>query len=315
MSETLEEADEAAARAAREPLIVNGEASISRLPVLRAVFDQTAETFSAALAHAIDGATEFEVTDLHAGTLAEMRRSFANGAASAVFQVDALDARVMITFDRGFIELLVEALFGASVDEPFIEEQRALTKIEMRAARGAIDDLVEGFTKALSPIVKTHFRLTQFEQLTDPAMLGRSGTIVVVARCELRYLGRTGEALIAAPRSAFDPYRNELARNPATEGSPQDVQWANKLHDRVVQTDVRVSAVMERGGLTLQDVATFEVGQIIRLPLSPTSLIKLECEERSLFWCELGQKDGHYTVRIEDYVDEDEEFIQHILAD
>jgi len=315
MSQSWEEAELAAARAAREPLIVNGEASISRLPVLRAVFEQTAESYAEALGKTVDGEFEFTVAELHAGTLAEMRRTFDIGSLTAVFQVDALDARVMVTLGRSFVELLIESLFGASVEEPFKEDEKAPTKIEMRAAFGAVEHISGGFSHALASIVKTHFKLEQFEAATDPTVLGRSGTIIVVCRFELKFLGRSGEALIALPRSAFDPYRNELARNPATEGSPQDVQWANKLHDRVVQTDVRVSAVMERGGLTLDDVARFEVGQIIRLPLSPTSLIKLECEERSLFWCELGQKDGHYTIRIEDYVDEDEEFIQQILAD
>jgi flagellar motor switch protein FliM len=314
MSQSWEEAEQAAARAAREPLIVNGEASISRLPVLRTMFDEAAESYASALSDVVEGAVDFSVAELHAGTLAEMRRTFDNAAVSAVFQVDALDARTMITFDRQFVELLVESLFGASIEERFVEDDRPLSKIEMRAARNAIEEIIAGLSRALAPIVKTHFKLEQLDAETDPTVLGRSGTIIVVCRCEFKFLGRVGEALIAVPRSAFDPYRNELARNPATEGSPADMQWTNKLHDRVVQTDVRVSAVMERDGLTLQDVAAFHVGQVIQLPLSPTSLIKLECEERSLFWCELGQKDGHYTIRIEDYVDEDEEFIQHILA-
>ena len=105
-----------------------------------------------------------------------------------------------------------------------------------------------------------------------------------------------------------------LSRNPATEGLSLDEAWSKKLHDSVVQAEVKVSAVMDRKGLTLEDVARFEVGQVIQLDASPTSLIKLECESRALFWCNFGQKEGFYTVRVEECVNETEEFLQDIIG-
>jgi flagellar motor switch protein FliM len=72
---------------------------------------------------------------------------------------------------------------------------------------------------------------------------------------------------------------------------------------------------MEKRGLTLDDVAKFEVGQVITLPTTLSSLIRLESADETLFWCTLGQKDGLYTVRIEDFVDDKQEFIQKILGE
>ncbi|HEY8261169.1 MAG TPA: FliM/FliN family flagellar motor C-terminal domain-containing protein, partial [Methylosinus sp.] len=71
---------------------------------------------------------------------------------------------------------------------------------------------------------------------------------------------------------------------------------------------------MEKRDLTLGDIARFEVGQIVELPVTPTGLIKLECEGQALFWCEIGQKDGAYTIRIEDFVDKEQEFIDDVLG-
>ncbi len=52
----------------------------------------------------------------------------------------------------------------------------------------------------------------------------------------------------------------------------------------------------------------------MKLPITPTSLLRVESEGRTLFWCALGQKDGSYTVRIEEFCDERQEFIQDLLG-
>jgi flagellar motor switch protein FliM len=64
----------------------------------------------------------------------------------------------------------------------------------------------------------------------------------------------------------------------------------------------------------LAEVSQFKIGQVISLPFSPASLIPLECVGKRLFNCALGQKDGFYTIRIEDVVDDQMEFLHSILS-
>lgn len=314
MNTALEEPAEFVQSSGGDPLIVNGEAVIDRLPVLRSIFDQMAAEFSQSMQELTGAPVDFLVENVGAGRIGEVQNLFDAYQLAGVYLVEQLDSKVIVGVDRAFVIALVETLFGSNVADAFPDDQRTISRVECRAARYALDLLTNGLRGSLSSIVATTFELERFDDDLDLSGIGRKNAIAVTCRCKLRAFRRAGEALVVIPRSAFDPYRAALAREPKSEGSTPSEHWTKKLHDSLVQTEVKVLATMEKRGLTLDDIARFEVGTIIQLPISPTDLLKLECERQTLFWCELGQKDGFYTVRIVEFVDMNQEFIRELLG-
>ena len=53
-----------------------------------------------------------------------------------------------------------------------------------------------------------------------------------------------------------------------------------------------------------------------RLPgeTSNTILVKLEGNNRELFWCDVGQQDGTIVLRVDRFIDQDQEFIDDVLS-
>ena len=74
-----------------------------------------------------------------------------------------------------------------------------------------------------------------------------------------------------------------------------------------------VHAVIEEDGFTLADIAALKVGGILELKATAHSRVKLESNAEPLFWCELGQADGKYTLRVGDLIDDEEEFFEGLL--
>jgi flagellar motor switch protein FliM len=70
--------------------------------------------------------------------------------------------------------------------------------------------------------------------------------------------------------------------------------------------------VIEERQLTLADIAGLQTGQVLVLQANAKTKVKLECNAEPLFLSDLGQAEGFYTLRIVDYIDQDQEFCNDI---
>jgi flagellar motor switch protein FliM len=138
-------------------------------------------------------------------------------------------------------------------------------------------------------------------------------TFAVIAEISLRVLERGGKMYVVIPQGALNPIKESLARDISNELPMPDPRWARQIQNEVGRTEVVVQGVIEERNFTLADIANLQVGQVLRLQATADSRVKLECNSQALFWCQMGQGDGHYTLRVEGCVDEEQEFIDDIL--
>lgn len=299
----------------RERLRAGAGFSLDRLPLLRAIFEEMASGFEETIRRLSDPSMKFFVDQLAIGRVNDIFEAHEGCALTAVYSGGGdLDAKILMGVDHNFVYSLVEALFGSDGSEAPCEEERSLTNIEVRVGHFAFARLTKALQDSFTSLARVSFEMEPVASKFDFTAAGRKNGPAVTCRCKLAIFDREGEIFLVVPQPVLEPFREALSRDPSAEPSLLDPHWAKRMQNRVTRTEVSVHAVMEKDDLTLGDIARFEVGQIVELPISPTSLIKLQCEGQALFWCALGQKDGVYTVRIEDQVDLDQEFIDDVLG-
>lgn len=305
-------ASTSAARGQEEPLISIGEASLDRMPALTLMFEACAAEFTRGLEELsqIPAAAAFE--ELEAKRLSELAEASDGAGVVLVYEARGLDARIAVTADAALRDMSAELLLGSNLIED--SGERSVTRVELRLIDFLVGKLLAGLTDALAPLVEVRFERDLFAEEAGLTALGQKAAVAIVAHLRLRALERESEIVIALPRAALDPYRAELSRFPGADGLATDERWSENLYDHIVRTEVRVDVKLEARGFTLDDIAGLEVGDVMRLPLAPTAPIRVESEGRTLFWCTLGQKDGLYTVRLEDFSDERQSFIENILG-
>jgi flagellar motor switch protein FliM len=42
--------------------------------------------------------------------------------------------------------------------------------------------------------------------------------------------------------------------------------------------------------------------------------VKLECNSEPLFWCQLGQAEGKYTLKVDDVYDDEPDFLDGLVG-
>ncbi|OYX08329.1 MAG: hypothetical protein B7Z15_15090 [Rhizobiales bacterium 32-66-8] len=159
----------------------------------------------------------------------------------------------------------------------------------------------------------TPFQFERQETRMDFAVIGRRNNLAITAKFLLQALNRGGEMFVIIPQSALTPLRQALSRTTPQESTGRDPKWAQQIRGEVNRTNVKVRAILEERPFPLGDIANFKVGQVIKLQATPRSRIKLESNDQPLFWCHLGQSEGSYVLRVDDQINQNQEFLDDIL--
>ena len=146
----------------------------------------------------------------------------------------------------------------------------------------------------------TAFRFLKVQSKPDLLFLGRPNAAVVVGSLRLVALGHTVGIDLLVSRASLDVFAERLAVLPADEPPCPDPRWCEQLEGEVSRALVSLEAVIELQPMTLGSIAKLEPGSVLLLPRNAANNVRLFCEGKDLFRCDLGQSSGLYTVRVEE---------------
>ncbi|MFC5069750.1 flagellar motor switch protein FliM [Flaviflagellibacter deserti] len=301
-------------RTISDKLLDAGGISVDRLPMLHVAFDRMATHCADSLRQMSASPAYFSLSNIESARIGDVLEDYEANAIAAVFHAPEWDSRILVGFDRDFIFSMVEVLFGADGAEPPIDEERPFSNIEINIAQAIFERIAKVLQVSFGSQSESAFKFERIETRMDFAIIGRRNNLSVVAKFLLQALNRGGEMFIIIPQSALSPVRETLSHAMSGDASPRDPRWARQIQSEIQRTEMQVRAILEERLIDLRDVTEFKVGQVLELQATPRSRVKLECRGQPLFWCQLGQSDGSYTVKVDDYIDEDQEFIDDILS-
>ena len=104
-----------------------------------------------------------------------------------------------------------------------------------------------------------------------------------------------------------NPMRPALSMVLPGDRAARDPTWTQQITAEVRKAEVTLRAVLEERTLTLGEIAGLKVGQVIGLDATPATRVKLEGNDRPLFWCHMGQAQGAYVLRVDEAIAQDKE--------
>jgi flagellar motor switch protein FliM len=293
-------------------LLDGARVSVDRMPMLQIIFERAASQCSDALRQWSSCPVLFSVDSIASKRIGDVLDGFDGNVVLGIFYVQALDSRLLIGLEHDFICALTEILFGGNGAESPAIERRPLSNIELRLAQKALDLIGNALQTSFVSVCETIFQLERVETRVDFVAIAPRTAFGVRTKIKVRILGRDSGILILIPQTALNSVRQDLGRDLTTEMAARDPRWSRQIQDEVGRTEVAVRGVIEERHLTLQDVAGLKTGMVVPLQATANSRVKLECNMQPLFWCELGQADGFYTLRVDEFVDQEQEFINGI---
>jgi flagellar motor switch protein FliM len=298
-------------RGAAAPWLQEGNAdpvgfSIEKMPLLESALDQFAVIAGARLAPICGVGVTATVDGIEATTTFELLAVYQHHLA-AMLHCASLEARMLLILDPRIVDFVLRAVFDAG---PRREEATSEPNAEDRPRSEVESCLVAEFAKtltlmlqeALAPSTGLDLSLERLEEIEDSQLLGPRDMRAIAAKVTIKTSAGACVLILALPQSLLGPVSRKLARGASPSSTKPDPIWTRQMQFGVTQARIAMTAILDEFEMTLGGVASLAVGQVLDISTDGRASIRVECAERGVFHCKLGEQGGRYALEIEDII-------------
>jgi flagellar motor switch protein FliM len=286
---------------------------IDRLPMLRVGLEAVGKACAEDLRNLASIPMKLVLQGIEGGTAGELLAGERGSSAVAFLDAPAWATRLIVSAPRATIFAAIEGLLGGDGSQAAPAIDRPLSKIEVGVAGVFFATVARGLTAAFAPIAPTAFAVAGTADQPDFEKIAR-GEAMVAAKYRLEALEGATDILVAIPRAALEALHKPLSRVPTKDATRPDPGWSKLIQKEVTRASVSLVAILDERPGTLGEITTFRVGDVLELKANPHSRVRVECNGERLLWCDLGKTGGAYTLRVDAFVDREQEFIDEIRA-
>jgi flagellar motor switch protein FliM len=244
-------------------------------------------------------------------TYEEFIRSIPNPTTIGIINMDPLKGSAILEVDPSITYSIIDRLFGGHGENTKIT--RELTDIEAAVIENIIVRILGNMREAWAQVIDLRPRLGQIETNPNFAGIVPPTEMVVLVTLETKVGDVEGMMNFCIPYLTIEPIISKLSaqywyssvrRGTTTEN-------LNILRERLATIDVELVAEIGQMDLTVRDVLSLSVGDVIRLSgVRTTDTMTLKIGNRPKFLCKPGAVGKKIAVQITRKIEdvEEEEF-------
>ncbi len=289
-------------------LINSAMVNYERLPMLDIVFDRLVRLMSTSLRNLTSDSVEVSLDQVSTVRFGDYINSIPLPAMLSVFKAEEWDNNGLMVTDSALIYSIVDVLLGGRKGESSIRvEGRPYTTIESKLVEKMVHVALTDLSSAFDPLSPVSFNLDRVETNPRFATITQSGNACVLTRLRVDMGERGGRVEILIPYATLEPIRELLLQMFMGEKFGRDSIWETHLTEELHKTDVQLQAVLGEMAVPLGEMLNWKVGDQLMLNRYVNEDIELRCGHFPMFKGPVGQKQEHIAVRIEDYIEPQEE--------
>ena len=287
--------------------------SIDRLPMFRIMFEQAAAACGQELRRLTCDQPLLTVGGIEAGAAADVFAQHDGAIVTGTLNALGWNTRLLISARRSAVFAIVEMLLGGDGSQPAYAGKRPFSKIETRVASAFFERFARALAARAATVAPTSFALEAVANAIDFDALGGRRSPLFAVKLNLDVMGRGGEILVAVPQSVVVAMRKAFASR-AKDSTQPDPRWAQQIKREITRASVSLSAVLDECAIELGEISRFRVGQVLELKATAHTRVHLECDGERMVVCQLGKCNGAYSLRVDDFVDREQELMNDILS-
>ena len=245
-----------------------------RLPGLEQINKRFAERFRDSISDVLGQGVDVISLDLQFLPYSEYLHSLYVPTSLNLLRVHPLKGAAMLVFDARLVFRLVDMFFGGSGGQGSADgrdfspvERRVLSRLVQRA----LGDYQQAWT------LVQDVQCEGFAMEVNPAMAAIAANAETVVLCRFQIElegGGGGEFHITLPQLMLEPVREQLSRSESTDQAVDDPYWQAALRDSLMELRVATRCTIAEPVLSLREVASMKVGDIIPLGVGQRSVLK-----------------------------------------
>jgi len=289
-------------------LINSAMVNYERLPMLDIVFDRLVRLMSTSLRNLTTDNVEVSLDQVSTVRFGDYMNSIPLPAMLSVFKAEEWDDNGLFVTDSALIYSIVDVLLGGRKGTPAIRvEGRPYTTIETKLVEKMVQVALGDLSSAFDPLSPVSFTLDRMETNPRFATITQSGNACVLARLRVDMGDRGGRVEVLIPYATLEPIRELLLQMFMGEKFGRDSIWESHLTHELYKTDVQLQAILGEKVIPLGDMLNWKVGSKVMLSTRTEEDLELRCGDFPMFKGPVGQKQENIAVRIEDYIEPEED--------
>jgi flagellar motor switch protein FliM len=287
----------------RDPKGETSGPSIEKAPQLTSSLSRFADGAAQALAALFGGAFAGALEAMESPSTFDLLAE-RDGQCAALLHSSALDARLGLIMDARVVDVIVATMFGVdpAVDALVVAAARPRTELESRLLGEISKSLAEALRMAFAPVATFDVDFESLNTIEDVHLFGAKDMPAISARYTIKAPGGSFWLIVALPQPLTAPLGHLFTRGPTDGASKLDPKWAERMETGVKRAHMTLTAILDEFELTLGEIAQFSVGGVLTLTGEGEGRVRMECAERGVFICKLGERAQRYALEVEDII-------------
>ncbi len=267
---------------------------------LESLHESFARNLGASLSGFLRTIIECRVATIEQLTYSEFIHALPNPTCFNLVQAPPLEGQICLELSPLIVYPIIDRLLGGSNAELFIP-QRPLTSIELRLAKRIIDRALDSLNEAWTDLAKVQFELVGTESDPQLVQIVAPNEVVVVIGFEIKMGARAGTMSLCIPFNVIEPVIAKLGSQSwyAYTRRGQREDQSHKISSSLQHARVLLQCYLAETQITISDLVTLQVGDIIRTNKSHEASLILRIEGKNKFAGKIGQSRGMRALKIE----------------
>ena len=217
-----------------------------------------------------------------------------------IFRMTPLKGLALFIVEAPLVFAIVECFFGGRLEYYVKAEGRYFTAIEQKIIRKVIDSAFADMASAWAGIIKLSPEFIgneinpQFVSIVQPA------EIIIRVQFDIEIGNFAGKAYFGIPYSVVEPLKEKLTSGFQADRLETDERWISSLKEKLENSFVRLTGEVGNIYMTIGDILSLEVGNVINLGVHKDEPIMVKVEDVPKFTGVIGHLKGNQAIKIKE---------------
>jgi flagellar motor switch protein FliM len=204
----------------------------------------------------------------------------------------------LLVFESKLAYAIIDSYFGGT-DRPFTKiEGKEFTPIELSFMKKVMDMAIGDLESSWAPVHRIDAQYLRTE--INPQFVGvvPPSDVIIATTFEVEFESASGTIMVVVPYSTIEPIKGKLSSNFQTDNDMADSIWTKAMNEHLQTIPANMVVKLGEATMSVGDLVTLEVGDIIPLKQEASGEITIEIEGVDKLKCLIGHYKGNRAVQI-----------------
>lgn len=269
-----------------------------RMPILEIIYERFIRQFRVSLSNSLRKISTISMISTDLLKFGEFVNTLPIPSCMCIMRFNELRGPALIVFESKLAYAIIDSYFGGT-DRPFTKiEGKEFTSIELSFMRRVMDMAINDLEEAWAPVHRIDAQYVRTE--INPQFVGvvPPSDVIITTTFEVEFESASGTIMVVIPYSTIEPIKAKLSSSFQSENDVVDTLWTRSLQEHVTTAEATAVVKLGETEMTIGDLVSLQVGDIIPLSQEVSGELDLEIEGENKLKCLIGTYKGNRAVQV-----------------